>query len=200
MSAVWLRLLIGIFCFSYTSQAATVHTDGVIWRQSGDSMTIQCRSSQTGRLYLYLRKGLSKDFEVLYKASQKNTVSEKYAGRLQVTGAVASVDIVISNLTHEDTGPYWCVYEMFDSRSYETTGAIGTGSVLLVVTDEQQCDQPNKNLLLVTAVVSAAVLFGVFIAFLLWIIPKIKRWHAKMVPRHTVSTDVYEDMRATLRP
>ncbi|XP_061829432.1 uncharacterized protein [Nerophis lumbriciformis] len=196
MSTVCLSLLFSTLCFFCTTQAAP--EDEVVWKHTGESVSILCRIRPPGPglVFVSLHKGLWKEIQILFKMGEKNTVAMKYADRLQVKGNITSMEVVISNLTTEDTGPYWCDYKM--NANYQTKALNSTGSVLLVVTDEQ-CEPPDRTLLLVTAAVSAAVLFGVLIAFLLWIIPKIKQWHNKMVPRPVAGSDVYEDMRAARR-
>ncbi|XP_077414504.1 uncharacterized protein LOC144044149 [Vanacampus margaritifer] len=196
MSAVCFAF-ITVLCLFDTTPAETVENNTrVIWRAIGRSVSIQCRLSQQCQK-MTLLKGLRKESQVLYMTSKKPTVAEEFSGRLRVNGDLPNVDVVISNLTSEDTGPYWCTYEWFDDQISDKRDVDGKGSVLLVITDEQQCGNPNKNLLLVIVVVSAAVLFGVFIAFMLWVIPKLKRWQTKYRPRHT--NDIYEEMRGTLR-
>ncbi|XP_061893060.1 uncharacterized protein LOC133642719 [Entelurus aequoreus] len=198
MSTVCLSLLISTLCFFCTTQAASEDTNGLVWKHTGKSVSILCRSRPPGPglVFMSLLKGLRKEINVLFKMGDKNTVAEKYADRLQVKGDITSMEVVISNLTTEDTGPYWCDYKM--TANFETKALNSNGSVLLVVTDEQ-CEPPDRTVLLVTAAVSAAVLFGVLIAFLLWIIPKIKQWHNKMGLRHVAGSEVYEDMRAARR-
>ncbi|XP_077352335.1 uncharacterized protein LOC144001609 isoform X2 [Festucalex cinctus] len=188
-----------LFLFGTTLVEAVENNATVIWRPTGGSVSIQCRLSQHIKTMILL-KGLRKESQVLYMTSNKSTITENFSGRLTVHGDLPNVDVVISKLTPGDTGPYWCSYQWFDIKISDKRDVDGNGSVLLVVSDEQQCGNPNKNLLLVIVVVSAAVLFGVFIAFLLWVIPKIKRWHAKWRLRNGVTNDVYEVMRGTQRP
>lgn len=115
-----------------------VESSGVVWKDVGGQVTIQCKSSEPEQEYLTLKKGLNEEFQVLYKDknSGKNTIAAQFTGRLQLNGVMPNVDIFITNLTSNDTGPYWCVYKRFDPASHDTKIMKGTGSVLLVVTGE----------------------------------------------------------------
>ncbi|XP_061702451.1 uncharacterized protein LOC133514639 [Syngnathoides biaculeatus] len=193
------RGLLSVLCLLCTARAETVENNRVIWKQVGETVSFQCRSSEQDLTGMSLFQGLKKEFKVLYSASDKNTIAHQFEGRLWREGTLPNVDVVISNLTTKDTGVYRWEYEGFDVQKSELKKVDGNGPLLLVVTAEKQCAKPS-NLLLVTLVVSAAVLFGVLVVFLLWIIPKIKKWRAKYAPGHRNTSDVYEDMRATLRP
>lgn len=110
----------------------------MLWRDVGGAVTIQCRCPEPGQEYLHVKKGLSRDFQVLFKEnnSDENTIAKDFTGRLQVNGKFPNLDILIKNLTSEDTGPYWCVYQKYDKTSYRKSDTEGKGSVLLVVRGE----------------------------------------------------------------
>ncbi|XP_039679803.1 uncharacterized protein LOC120573949 isoform X2 [Perca fluviatilis] len=206
MSAVWLKL-ITILCLSCTALSGPVSSE-VIWRDLGEAVTIQCRPSKPnqGQEYLTLKKGLNEEYDVLYKdgKSEKNTIHPKFKGRLQLNGVFPKVDILIKNLTSNDTGPYWCVYKKFDVVFSKTLEMKGTGSVLLLVAGGPQhdsiCEPSDNNLVLVIVVICAALL-GIIVCFLIWIILKTKttKRRTKMKPRNVTNNDVYEDMRGTIR-
>ncbi|XP_076609266.1 uncharacterized protein LOC143334375 [Chaetodon auriga] len=199
MCAVWLKL-VTILCLSCTALTGP-ESGGVVWRDFGGSVTIQCRSPEQDQESLSLKKGLGED-EILFKESnsEKPTISSEFTSRLELHGVFPSMDIFIKNLTSADTGPYWCTYTKFDQMTSQRVTMKGTGSVLLVVTDTmKQCDPENKNLVLVSVVISAAVLLGIIMGFFIWIILKTKTLRSTVKPRHTTTNDVYEDMRGTLR-
>ncbi|XP_049418241.1 uncharacterized protein LOC125880052 [Epinephelus fuscoguttatus] len=199
MSAVCLKL-ITILCLSCTVLSGPGGS-GVVWRDFGGAITIQCRPCETDQEFLAVQKGLSEDNRILFidGSSQKETFHKDFMGRIQSNGEFPNMDILIKNLTTEDTGPYWCVYKKFDVNSEQTISTKGTGSVLLVVTDTAKpCDSSTNYLLLVSVVISAAVLLGIFICFLIWLI-KTKTLCTTKKPRHVPNNDVYEDMRGTIR-
>lgn len=70
----------------------------------------------------------------------------------------------------------WCAVFGFYSqmRLKKKKKTFYSYSVQVVDEQEQPCGNPNQNILLVIVVASAAVLFGVFIALLLWIVPKVR--------------------------
>ncbi|XP_044038246.1 uncharacterized protein LOC122869371 [Siniperca chuatsi] len=205
MSAVWLNL-ITILCVSCTA-LSNPESSGVVWKDVGGAVTIQCRPPELNQEMLNLRKGLNEDIQVLFKESNsdKNTIATEFTSRLQLNGEFPNVDILIKNLTSGDTGPYWCEYKRFDPKSSQVVTIKGEGSVLLVVTDgphqdtAQQCETSSKNLVLVPVVISAAVLLGILTVFFIWLIFKTKTLRTTVTPRHVATNDVYEDMRGTLR-
>uniref|UniRef100_A0A3B4H875 Immunoglobulin V-set domain-containing protein n=1 Tax=Pundamilia nyererei TaxID=303518 RepID=A0A3B4H875_9CICH len=132
MSAVWLQL-ITLLCVSFGAPNGYE----VIRRNVGQQVTIQCRSASNQEM-LYLKRGLNEEEDIFYLTDlQKSTINQKFTDRLQFHGQVPNVDILLKNLTLDDTGPYWCVYKV--SSNYEFKTSRGNGSVLLVVTGESEC-------------------------------------------------------------
>ncbi|XP_051245010.1 uncharacterized protein LOC127356954 isoform X3 [Dicentrarchus labrax] len=174
MSAAWLKL-ITILCLSCTALSGP--DSEVLWKDFGGSFTIQCRAPEPEQDSLTLKKGLSMDIDVFHKpsGSDRNITAEQFKYRLQSNGKFPNVDILIKNLTSNDTGPYWCCYAKFDLNTATVIHKKGTGSVLLVVSDTvKQCDPPHQNLTLGFVVISA-VLVGFIIGILIWITLKVKK-------------------------
>ncbi|XP_032394364.1 uncharacterized protein LOC116703626 isoform X2 [Etheostoma spectabile] len=207
MSAFWLKLTT-VLCLSCAARSGPVNSE-VVWKDSGEAVTIQCRCSKPDQEFLTLTKGLSEEYHVLYRdgKSEKNTIQEEFKGRLQLNRGFPNVDIFIKNLTSNDTGPYWCEYKKFDQASSKILKMKGTGSILLVVTDRPQqfitdsaCDPLENNLVLVFVVICAAMLLGIIMCFFIRIIIlKTKTLRTKNKPRKVPTNDVYEDMRGTIR-
>ncbi|KAK9534982.1 hypothetical protein VZT92_007392 [Zoarces viviparus] len=197
MSAIYLTLT-AVLCLSCTALSGPGSSGGVVWRDFGEAVTIQCRYHEEGQDSLNLQQGLSGKKSVLHNdgISGKTNTAEEFSGRLQLNGVFPNLDILIKNLTSEDTGTYWCTYMKFDRDSLLDKEVKGSGSVLLVVRgtrcDEQQSD--SNNLILVSVVICAATLLGITICFLIWIILKSKMCTAKK-PRLVPNNDVYEEMR-----
>ncbi|KAM7372094.1 hypothetical protein PAMP_009289 [Pampus punctatissimus] len=202
MSSVWLRHRAN-FCLFFIALSGAVRSSGVEWKKVGEQVTIQCKC-QSDQEYLFLKKGLEED-QVLFTTNKKHTISPQFADRLQLNGQILNLDILITNLTLNDTGLYWCEYKRFDMLTKTTKSTKDTGSVLLVVTDEthqytkQQCDLTNNTLVLAfTAVCSTALLMIIFALFI-YIIYKIKTLPKSKKRQHVPTNDVYEDMRGTFR-
>ncbi|XP_070704501.1 uncharacterized protein [Pempheris klunzingeri] len=199
MSAVWLKLItiLCLFCTVLSGPGSS----GVVWKHFGETITIQCRYSNKTE-YLYLKRGLSEDLIFIKEYnSDKSNIVTGFGGRLQLNGVFPNLDILIKNLTSDDTGPYWCEYKRFDDNKHRAEITKGTGSVLLVVTDRAQtCEPSDKNVALVSVVICAAVLLGIIVTgLLIVIILKIKALCSKVKPRRVATSDVYEDMRGTRR-
>ncbi|XP_047428073.1 uncharacterized protein LOC124998005 [Mugil cephalus] len=202
MSGVWLKL-VTIVCLSYTVLTGA-EIKGVVWKKLGEAITIQCRFENQKNMSL--KMGLNGSL-VLKKCSQTETVGNQFHGRLVSNVAFSNMDILIKNLTSKDTGPYWCEYNMCDKEAKDTKTMNGTGSILLVVTDDRHtttdavhgCESSHQKLVLVSVVIAAAVLLGIIMAFFIRIILKAKHLCTTVKPRRVTTNDVYEDMRGTLR-
>lgn len=105
-----------------------------MWRDLGESFTIHCRTAVSEQNLLSLKRGLHRN-EVLATGTNTSAaiISKEVKGRLHVTGVFPSLDLLMINLTKEDTGPYWCEYTAYD-KTMETKE--GNGAVLLVVNGE----------------------------------------------------------------
>ncbi|XP_024657905.2 uncharacterized protein LOC101486141 isoform X1 [Maylandia zebra] len=186
MSAVCLFILILCLYGTARTAAGKAETDGyeVIRIKVGKQVTIQCRSASNQEM-LYLKRGLNEEEDIFYLTDSKSTINQKFTDRLQFHGQVPNVDILLKNLTLDDTGPYWCVYIV--SGNYELKTSRGNGSVLLVVTENRpsptvpKCDQSQGDtpMVLVYVVICAGVLIVILIASLIWIVIKNNRLHNK---------------------
>ncbi|MED6251043.1 hypothetical protein ATANTOWER_020159 [Ataeniobius toweri] len=201
MSAVWIKIFT-ILCLCYTAEM-----NGVVWKENGQSITIQCRI-KLKQTYLSLKKGINKDIVsvVIFKTTGKISTSEEMSGRVQTHGNFPNIDILIKNLSTSDTGPYWCVYSDTD-ESYQHRTIDGNGSVLLVVTEKSApteqlvtCGQSNMNMVGVYVVIAVAALLIIVLGFIVWIMYKTKVSDSTTKPRRVATNgDVYEDMRGTIR-
>lgn len=102
----------------------------------GGSITIQCRAPKQLQELLVLKKGLKQDEIYSRHRNGKLIISKEFKDRLQVNGEFPDTDILIKNLTSNDTGPYWCHYSKIDLEGGGIIGQKGNGSLLLVVTGE----------------------------------------------------------------
>ncbi|KAM8843896.1 uncharacterized protein AB9W97_022199 [Spinachia spinachia] len=196
MSASCLKL-VATFCLCCSALSGPGN-GGVVWRDVGGAVTIQCRPPETGQDFLSLKKGLSEeDVFFVDGKSGKITPPAGATGGLQLDGNFPDMDLFIHNLTHDDTGPYWCKYGKYDSHMEVN----GVGSVLLVVTDPRgphRCEQPKDDLILVSLLICAAGLLLLLTGMLIWVVLKTKMCRP-MKPQRVPGSDVYEDMRATIR-
>ncbi|KAF7654247.1 hypothetical protein LDENG_00072440 [Lucifuga dentata] len=205
MGAVWFRLvtILGLSCIALSGP----ERNGVVRRDAGGSITIQCRHSDPDQECLSLQRGLTGDENIFFKTKQKpHTIMIEFKNRYELKGDVPTVDILFKNLTSEDTGVYWCVFKKSDMSTSRYVDTKGDGSVLLVVTDAvQRCESSSKDLLskdlvLLSVVISAFVLLlSICIIFSIWIKTKYRDLQTTKKPRRVPTNDVYEDMRGTIR-
>ncbi|XP_060946068.1 uncharacterized protein si:rp71-81e14.2 isoform X2 [Limanda limanda] len=203
MSAVGLKL-VTLLCFSCTALSDPERSK-VVWKKAGETVTIECRTSETTHDSLDLCRGFCDNDKVVYVKPKSVKTLPAFGDRVHVTGGFPNVDISIKNLTSADTTPYWCVYKKFDVNTGNLNAKSG-GSVYLVVADgdgsangKQACDTDQQMLLLVTVVISAVVLGGLILGVLIWIALKNKTFRVSEKPRRVPNNEVYEDMRATIR-
>ncbi|KAM9746387.1 uncharacterized protein ACNS7B_010395 [Menidia menidia] len=201
MSAVWLKTST-ILCLCYAAL-----TETVVWRHVGEDVTIQCRGEAKYES-LSLKRGLSQDVTLFHRAkTNRKTLAKEIEKRSQTNGEFPNMDILIKNLTSNDTGPYWCIYKIVDASTSTLRDNKGKGSVLLVVTEnkggklpaDEDCDQSHQSLVVVSSVISGAVLLGIILAFLIWIILKTRTSCFRPKRRQVATNDVYEDMRGRQR-
>jgi len=114
-----------------------VGSSGAVWRDFGGAVTIQCRVSETDQMSLDLKRGLNeKSVLFIDGSSDKYYTGKEFSGRIQFNGKFPNMDIIIKNLTSDDTGLYWCKYTRFDPESSDLVSVKGHDSLLLVVTGE----------------------------------------------------------------
>ncbi|XP_041851652.1 uncharacterized protein si:ch211-188c18.1 [Melanotaenia boesemani] len=179
---------------------------GVVWKQVGEDITIQCRGSNDYE-FLSLFQGLNKTVRLLFtEKSKKVLFGEEIKERSQTNGDFPNVDILIKNLTLNDIGPYYCEYKKIGEKGNQKI-INGQGSVLLVVTGEphqgnkQECGPSDQSLVIVSVVIAGTVLLVIVAALFIWITLKFqtRSKSATRKSKHNVTNDVYEDMRGTLR-
>lgn len=120
----------------------------MIWTNTGQSVTIQCRSSASDLQNISLKKGIHRETDISFKHKTGTiTIADNIKDRMQLNGNFPNLDFLLKNLTSDDTGVYWCLYKEFDAKSGTTAVIEGQGSVLLVVTgeSEQQDSQLDKT-------------------------------------------------------
>lgn len=106
-----------------------------MWKDLGGSITIHCRPAVPApQDLLVLKRGLHRnDMFSMGRDNGEPSISNKLKGRLHSVAAFPNLDLIITNLTMEDMGPYWCEYTAFGNDMKTTQG---NGAVLLVVKGE----------------------------------------------------------------
>ncbi|TWW69886.1 hypothetical protein D4764_18G0006920 [Takifugu flavidus] len=195
MFAPWLRSLT-VLCLAHAAFSSPDEGQ-LVQKTIGDSVTIKCRVDVKDQDSLNIKRGLFQTDD-LFATNEKNSViSYELRSRLEFDiQAFPSVNITINNLTIEDTGPYWCIYT---KNAKKRVVDYGSGSLLLVVKavclEKEQCTPEDTRLVLGSLVGMAVLLLVTIMCFLICNIYKTKSRKAT----RTISNDVYEDMRGTLR-
>ncbi|XP_054892004.1 uncharacterized protein LOC129363751 [Poeciliopsis prolifica] len=193
MSAVWMKIC-AILCLCYSAEMKEV-----VWREVGESVTIQCRSRTTKDHSLHFKRGLWEDMDIAQITNEQKLTKEqkkvmKISGkkldfvknmsdRVQFNGTYPDIDFLLKNLSVDDTGAYWCLYLKGTSGSKEMRK--GDGSVIVVVKESssaraeavQGSGEPPKNMPLVYAVPAAVLFLGIILIFIIWIKRRSKTLH-----------------------
>lgn len=104
-------------------------------------LTIQCRQLTMDQELLTLERGIKKS-DVMSMNPNDEVIKNELKDRIQINGVFPNPDILIQNLTSDDTGPYWCFYSKTDKKLNEIKQEEGKGSVLLVVSGEPKSSMP----------------------------------------------------------
>ncbi|CAB1342403.1 unnamed protein product, partial [Coregonus sp. 'balchen'] len=175
-------LCCAIFLCLLCSTLAGKGNNGLLVRkQKGDTMTIHCSTTLQDQNNLSVFMRLTKNILVFYyyQETGKITIHERFQLRLTTNGGLNKMDITITNLTIEDSGAYWCLY---DDQNGASSG-LGI----------------PRYLVLVSAVTAGSVLLLSLVILFIWVIPRLKAWRSTMRPTQVRTSDVYEDMRTTIR-
>ncbi|CAB1342412.1 unnamed protein product [Coregonus sp. 'balchen'] len=171
-------------CLLCSTLAGKGNNGLLVRKQKGDTMTIHCSTSLQDQENLSVFMRLTKEIQVFYfyQETGKITINKRFQTRLTTNGGLNKMDITITNLTIEDSGVYWCLYRVSMKSQTE-----GEGAILLVVNDDQNGASSGlgipRYLVLVSAVTAGSL----------------KAWRSTMRPTQVRTSDVYEDMRTTIR-
>ncbi|XP_014832768.1 PREDICTED: uncharacterized protein LOC106910605 [Poecilia mexicana] len=217
MSAVWVKIC-GIICLCYAAEMKEV-----VWREVGESVTIQCRSGTSKHISLHLKRGLREDMDIaqinnklklgknqkrlMHFSEIKLHEVKNMIDRVQINGTYPNIDFLLKNLSVDDTGAYWCLYLQDTSNTREMIK--GGGSVIVVVKENsyaraeavQGADEPTMNMPmhvpLVYAVPAAVLFLGIILSFIIWIKRRTKSADITVeqtrVYAETASADVDEE-------
>lgn len=119
----------------------------IVWREVGETVTIQCRSS-SGPRSLHLIKGMREE-QTIAKILKPKTGRQPPSNlvledRVEYNGTFPNINFYFKNLNVNDTGPYWCSYQKTDIR-YNLQTTKGEGSVILLVTGENIFSSTLQN-------------------------------------------------------
>ncbi|XP_017161699.1 uncharacterized protein LOC108166493 [Poecilia reticulata] len=217
MSAVWVKIC-AILCLCYAAEMKEV-----VWREVGESVTIQCRSRTNKDLSLHFKRGLWEDMDIAQITNElrlargekermkfterKLEEVKNMIDRVEFNGKYPNVDFLLKNLSVDDTGAYWCLYLKDVSNTRKMMK--GDGSVIVVVKENsyaraeamQGSDVPTMNMPwhvpLVYAVPAAVLFLGIILSFIIWIKRRTESADITVEQTHayaeTVSTDADEE-------
>ncbi|XP_048870633.1 uncharacterized protein LOC125742571 isoform X1 [Brienomyrus brachyistius] len=167
-------LLIGVLrCTQAPGENARIVT-----AEEGKSFTVKCSTTQdTESLHLYQRMESEKKVLYYFRNPPKCSLGEGYVGRVKIEAEMADVSITITNVTDDDSGLYWCSYNIIRDNDVKKF----TSNITLVVinADLKLCPPPKPVLtaslwLPIAICAGSVILLGVFI-LLFCLGPKMKK-------------------------
>ncbi|XP_041943678.1 uncharacterized protein LOC121706212 [Alosa sapidissima] len=180
----------------------------------GEPFSLHCSTQeQQSKLTLYkLSKANNINImHVFREESDKEgtpTYHQRYMNRVNFTGPLKDLSIIITNLTEEDSGVYYCKYttlvkgDPIEIMANKVFVLFVNGPVCLepFAFNANTGPMPNTNFILILFSTITAV--GVLLMFLMmlvfYVIPKIKTLRAPQAAQNR-GNDVYEVMSATLK-
>lgn len=77
------------------------------------SITVKCSTTKNAAsMHLYQRMESEKEVLYYYRNPAKCTLKNEYVGRVETEGEMLSLSVTITNITDDDTGLYWCSYNV----------------------------------------------------------------------------------------
>ncbi|XP_039547334.1 uncharacterized protein si:rp71-81e14.2 isoform X2 [Pimephales promelas] len=111
-------LLINVCIRSMSSWATTVEIDfDIVIKSSGHNVTIECATDKLPQdgVYMYKQEGASKAQELFYFYKGINlTYKKANEFKVSVIGPFPNLIVTLLNVTVEDTGLYWCKFNLED--------------------------------------------------------------------------------------
>ncbi|XP_064180242.1 uncharacterized protein LOC135248995 isoform X1 [Anguilla rostrata] len=193
-------LFLLVFASCSTWSTAVKSKQRFRWLNSGDSLTMQCSTTETDYEGVYLVQGLDEDEEIffLFRESMKLTPREGYESRLRTEGELNNLKITLANMTEDDSSVYWCKYRRRDDETGRTERFGGNGSIMVVV-NGRPCPKVEETVLPSNLVIVSAISAGLFLlcltVLLIWLVPRMKKSMGKRHGHARRSDSVYKDMR-----
>ncbi|KAG9343898.1 hypothetical protein JZ751_013285 [Albula glossodonta] len=103
----------------------------------GEEITVSCSTAHTDLdgAYVYWSRPTNKDIVYVDAESQKMTAADGFKGRVKKTGSFPKFSSMISTLTKEDSGLYWCEYNKFKEETFRVDKFQSEGPVLMVLVE-----------------------------------------------------------------
>ncbi|XP_035262633.1 uncharacterized protein si:rp71-81e14.2 [Anguilla anguilla] len=194
-------LFLLVFASCSTWSTAVKSKEPFQWLNSGDSLTMQCSTTETDYEGVYLIQGLNEDEEIffLFGRNKKLTPGKGYESRLQTKGELNNLQVTLANMTVDDSGVYWCKYRRMDNKTGRTERFGGDGSSMVVVNGRPCPEVEEKvlpsNLVIVSAISAGSVFLLCLTLLLIWLVPRMKKSMGRRHGHARRSDSVYEDMR-----
>ncbi|KAG7459544.1 hypothetical protein MATL_G00211730 [Megalops atlanticus] len=181
----------------------------------GEEFTVVCSTTLQDQEGLYLYHSLPDKKSVLYldRDTKKLTKDSRFEHRLNTKGQLENFIVTINNLTEDDSGLYWCLYNKFENHDMKTVQGDGQFTMLYVTVGpspptlmegtpaaspewvgQAEGAHISSTLVMVIALTAGSVLLLCIVILLVWGAPRVKRLYKGRQDFHSGHHKmVYED-------
>ncbi|XP_036408812.1 uncharacterized protein LOC118794671 [Megalops cyprinoides] len=209
--------------FSPSTWAEGIRSMRFLQLKPGEEFTVVCSTTLRDQEGLYLYHSLPDKKSVLYldKDTYKLTPGGRFEHKLKTEGQLENFTVTISNLTEDDSGLYWCLYNKFVDHNMKTVQGDGQFTMLHVTVgpsppsltegtptasvkkEEGRAEraQVSSALVMVSALAAGAVVLLCIVILIVWGAPRVKRLCKRQQSFQPSPHEiVYEDMRLNRAP
>ncbi|XP_072568235.1 uncharacterized protein [Paramormyrops kingsleyae] len=85
----------------------------IVTAEEGKSITVKCSTTKNAEsMHLYQRMESEKKVLYYFRNPPKCTPEDEFVDRVKTEGEMVNLSVTISNVTDDDSGLYWCSYNM----------------------------------------------------------------------------------------
>ncbi|XP_072568238.1 uncharacterized protein [Paramormyrops kingsleyae] len=173
-------VLVGVLLSTQTSPGE--HCDQekarIVTAEEGKSITVKCSTTKNAAsMHLYQRMESEKKVLYYYRNPAKCTPEDEFVDRVKTEGEMVNLSVTITNVTDDDSGLYWCSYNMIqDLNLMKFTSSF---TLVVVNADLKPCPPAEAvltpSLWVTTAICAGSVLLLSVVILLICLGPKMKK-------------------------
>ncbi|XP_072568239.1 uncharacterized protein [Paramormyrops kingsleyae] len=173
---------------------ATREKARIVTAEEGKSITVKCSTTKNAEsMHLYRRMELEKKVLYYYRNPAKCRPEDEFVDRVKTEGEMVNLSVTITNVTDDDSGLYWCSYNMIQDLNLKKFNSSYT--LVVVNADLKPCPPAEPvltpSLWVTTAICAGSVLLLSVVILLICLGPKLK----KACGKNKNYNGIYEDMR-----
>nr|XP_023647546.1 uncharacterized protein LOC111833481 [Paramormyrops kingsleyae] len=128
----------------------------IVTAEEGKSITVKCSTTKNAKsMHLYQRMESEKKVLYYYRNPPKCTPEDEYVDRVKTEGEMVNLSVTITNVTDDDSGLYWCSYNMIQDLNLKK---FNSNYTLVVVNADLKPCPPYKRVFAVSHVCTCVCL------------------------------------------